>query len=179
MDQHWNAVPSGVIKVFEALGYIVKSCGPGPMKIYFTVSRSVSKYKDRGDIIEILKRKQPNSESDMESSLQKIVDKWWERNRKWLERGFDNGDSRNMFQRSRTNELRKNRGLDLYIFTDGVWSSPAGPFGLCGVDTVVNDTSAKLRKENRPANTIYFHFIHFGQDPCGSARMQMLLDVKS
>jgi hypothetical protein len=179
MGQHWSVAPNGVIKVFEALGYIVKPCSPGPMRAYFTASRSVTESNNRGKIVEILGRKQPDGKSDLGYALGKIVDSWWKANCKWLEREFDNGDSRKLFRRSRTDDIRKNRGLDLYILTDGIWSSPTGSSGLCGVDIVVNDTSAKLRKNSRAANTVYFHFIHFGQDPLGSAHMEVLLNVKS
>jgi hypothetical protein len=168
MGQHWNVIPNGVIKAYEALGYLVKKCAPGPMKHYFTVSRTVQKDKDRGDIIELLRRKQPDNESDMGYILKEILKKWWEKNSKWLERGFENG---------RTNKTRETKGLDLYIFTDGVWQDLPGPLSLCGVDRVVNNTSAKLRENNRAADTIRFHFIHFGNDARGSARMRALLDV--
>jgi hypothetical protein len=52
------------------------------MKHYFTVSRTVQKDKDRGDIIELLRRKQPDNESDMGYILKEIIKKWWEKNSK-------------------------------------------------------------------------------------------------
>lgn len=172
MANHWVTF-NGVTITFKTLGYLVKTCSPNGLEAYFGVWRKKKQTKKRKDIIEMLRKAEPTSQCNMRYCLEQILEHWWSQNRQWLETKFE---KKTIMGLLRPDKAQRKRGLNVYVFTDGLWNESSGLGGFCGVDAVVKKYYDKMIDHNVDSRTVGIEFIRFGNDPVGSARVQGLAD---
>ena len=151
MAPHWK----GLIRVFEALSYILKDVDPDGLDLSFTISReTLTKIKRTSKLVEMVKSraKQLKGTTDMNLRLTELLDAY-------------------------QTELEKKKGfffgksilpLNLYILTDGIWEpncDAAGP-----IKNLVN----KLNKLDKGRVQVGIQFISFGNDPQALERLDVL-----
>jgi hypothetical protein len=72
--------------------------------------------------------------------------------------------------------LKRKVGLDLYIFTPGVWQEVPGSSKLCGVGLEIESLIDDMVNCNIECRTISIRFIRFGNDPVGHERLTALVE---
>lgn len=153
MAEHWEEV----VRVFEALSYIVKSTDKDGLDLFFTISKSsnkgVSETSRLTQVVEAQKRVSGGAKTDINIRLTQI-----------LERYTDN------LERKRLLSLRgsKPKPLSLYIFTNGIWEKEVN------AEKPIVNAVKKLTDLRKDRLQIGIQFISFGNDPKGLARLEHL-----
>ena len=159
----------GVKQTFKALAYLVKRCTPHKMEAFLSCSKIWKGSKDRTSILALLDKANLAEECNMSYWIKHALDKW-----KAKSRVFEEGVNR------RSNWLTpknaKEPGLDLYIFTAGIWQEIPGSSLLCGVDEAIRSLLDDMRKKNVPARTIRIRFIRFDNIAVGVERLDKLME---
>lgn len=154
MGHYWVGL-DGVIETFKALGYLVKRCSPHKLGAVFATSERSLENKHRTPILKTLKDSNFTQQCNMSYCLSKILDI-----PKFKKRLVD----------------KKTTGLNLYIFTAGLWLEVPGSSKFCGVDDTIMELFNEMSKNNVDSSTISIRFIRFGNDPVGSKRLDQLID---
>jgi hypothetical protein len=145
----------GVVKTFEALGYLVKGCTPYKMRAVLAASNQFLENKHRTPIIKKLGNPNLDEQCNMSYWLRNILNKW--------------------IAKKGLSEKSERTGLNLYIFTAGLWLEVPGSSKLCGVDEVIENLFQEMRKHNVKPSMISIRFIRFDNDPVGSRRLEALV----
>ncbi|KAF2115661.1 hypothetical protein BDV96DRAFT_645853 [Lophiotrema nucula] len=165
MTDHWQ----DVISTFKAIGYIAKAADPDKMEAFFTNSHTTKRSKDREDFVQMLTSATPGGTCSMHSSISKILTTWWNEN-KWCFETEPEKKRRSLSSMFSTRN--KKEGLNLYVFTNGVWQPKPEP--LCGVDEVIKGIVDKMIASESLTERIGIQFISFGNNPTGIRRLKML-----
>lgn len=167
MNQYWSS-NNGVIRTFDALGYLVKDCALGEMQMFILDSRVgvLKQSKNRHDLRESLQRKTLEGDCSLPKHFPSIMQTWWDQNKAWVK---DYKPFKPTFKNRLKQKLHGTKqgtivkGLDAYILTDGNWQTSIGPSAR-GIDNAIADLSRKLNNYGLPSNSVRIHFIHFGHD---------------
>jgi len=154
MGKHWEQVR----RVFEALAYLVKEMDPDGIELRFTNNCSQDdRSQDRRKLVKILNRIIPSGQCQMGIALSKILPQYH----------HDQPDRRSSWRPAPV----KKTGVNIYIFTDGVWSE-----GNECVDTMIKHIQLLVSKlvQRGQLEGVGIQFIRFGDDPIGRARLELL-----
>ena len=155
MRAHWT----DVINVFDLLAYMVKRADPDGIDLYFTMYDDHHKSKHTSPLLQILKKRSQDGNSNIRRQLGNILRDYEER----LERTSSRG-----FRWNRVRPSRQPRQRTLYVFTDGVWQPS------CDVTRIIKDVVDSLEKHNVYREQFGIQFIRFGNDPVGINRLNHL-----
>lgn len=146
MREHWHAV----IRLFSIVAWLIKSRDKDGLDLYFTQTDQRFHDKHTSRLAEAIQKRMNTSNkgiSDMSIRLEQILDKYA------------------MDLRSRKEGTR---GLNLYIFTDGIWTPGCDVVhGISKIVQILQDLRISEKK-------IGLQFISFGKDKNGLARMDLL-----
>ncbi|KAL3425129.1 hypothetical protein PVAG01_04410 [Phlyctema vagabunda] len=152
MEPHWP----NLVRVFEALSYIVKQSDENGLDLFFSNSNNCEKdcKKTRKllPIVRAQKQTQKKITTDINFRLSQILEK------------HKNGLDRKVWYRS------KLKPLSLYILTDGVWETN------CTAIDPIRNAVLKLHDLRIPSSQIGIQFISFGSDEVGLNRLAYLDD---
>ncbi|KAI2476234.1 SPS1 Serine-threonine protein kinase [Pyrenophora tritici-repentis] len=154
MKKHWEQVR----RVFEALAYLVKELDPDGIELRFTNNCSLDdRSKDRRNLIRTLKRVTPSGQCQMGLALSKILPRYPQ----------NQPDKRSSWRPAPAEKT----GMNIYIFTDGVWSKENN----C-VETTVQHIELLVDKlvQSGQLQGVGIQFIRFGDDQVGRERLDFL-----
>ncbi|KAJ8131241.1 hypothetical protein O1611_g2385 [Lasiodiplodia mahajangana] len=173
MIPHWH----DVMRTADALIYVLKGVDPDGFEVHMTNPQKTFKRKsyrelfgDRGQFEQCQPR--PDSGScHMETVLSNILERVMEKTL---------GSSTSMLNCLSSPKIR---GVNVYIFTDGVWGSRQPPDILSkeagGVENVIRTAVQRLQAANKWRTFFSIQFIGFGDNPIGRGRMQFLDDTSN
>ena len=148
MQPHWESVE----EIFRIMSCMVEDCDPDGVELYFTSSLDKNwRSKNHHDLVAEVSRRRPRGDTNMNTSLSIILAKYWEQPKK------------KFFQKA-----PERRGLNLYIFTAGVW------LPNCDVVTPIQNMVEELNKSRLPQNMVGIQFVSFGKDPHGLELLEWL-----
>jgi len=127
MCDHWDEV----ITLFGVLAYIVKDSDPDGIELFFINSSEHHKARTTTNLLAHLKQKRPEGTSDIKIKLALIL-------QNYMAKLHDEA-----IPRSRWSTLRPSRAvrpLNLYIFTDGIWTPQ------CDVTREIKNMVEKLQE---------------------------------
>ncbi|KAI1577344.1 SPS1 Serine threonine protein kinase [Pyrenophora tritici-repentis] len=154
MKKHWEQVR----RVFEALAYLVKELDPDGIELRFTNNCSLDdRSKDQRNLIRTLKRVTPSGQCQMGLALSKILPRYPQ----------NQPDKRSSWRPAPAEKT----GMNIYIFTDGVWSKENN----C-VETTVQHIELLVDKlvQSGQLQGVGIQFIRFGDDQVGRERLDFL-----
>jgi serine/threonine protein kinase len=169
MRDYWGSV----MWVFHALAYLVKKEEPDGIDMYLANTPLERHHNDHTkDLVKKLQRVAPQGACDMKEALSHIL--------KTSGPGTDKSPSkpRHRFRRSLSSlpesptSANENRGLSVYVLTDGVWNHAPGE--VCGVEQPIKQFVSKLSKDGELNLKVGIQFIQFGNDKIGSERLGLL-----
>ncbi|OAL05629.1 hypothetical protein IQ06DRAFT_332072 [Phaeosphaeriaceae sp. SRC1lsM3a] len=168
MGRCW-CTSDGVVRVFDALGYLVKDYALGKMKMFILDSKQsvLEVGKDRRIFREALLKRLPEGQGNLPRDFKQILENWWDQNESWVKSDkFLKPDWRYKIKKmlAGANQESIVRGLDAYILTDGNWQTSDGP-SAGGIDKAIKRLFKKLDSYGAPPSTVRIHFIHFSHDP--------------
>ena len=150
MEPHWE----WLIKVFEALTYILKDVDPNGLDLSFTICReTLKKTKRTTSLVELVKSRSEllKGTTDMNLRLSEILDTY-----------------QTELEKPKTFLRKSVLPMNLYILTDGIWEpncDPAGP-----ITNLVN----KLNKLHKGRVQVGIQFISFGNNAGAINRLNIL-----
>lgn len=154
MKDHWKEA----IRIFMALGYLVKGKDPDGMEIRSTMDTSFKRRsKDRGPLKKSLSVLRQEGQCDIGRTLGQILNDLHPENS------------------TKTNRLsvpwaRQKWGVSIYVLTDGVWEP-----GDEWISRVIRPIK-KLIASGMQKGNLGIQFIQFGSHTVGTERLQMLDD---
>ncbi|CAI6340153.1 unnamed protein product [Periconia digitata] len=158
MDTHWN----NVLDTFGALAYLVKSKDPDGIEIRYTSNPTYyDRNKDRKPLFQKLSRSTRGGNCDIGLTLGRVL----------KELGPDG--SKNLLSRlglHKSNYKPKKWGVNIYIFTDGIWQDGDG-----WVDRIVQ-AMKRLEDQGMEKGQLGIQFIQFGDNAEGTRRLKILDD---
>ena len=157
MRPHWdkNNRSQGVVKVFEALSYLVKETDDDGIDLLFTVSgERVRNCKSTRKLVNLVKGREHKGETDINRQLNIIFEDY----------KAEFNKTKNRFSK----EPKKVKPLSLYILTNGVWEESSD------LSELIRSLVKKLEDLGRTREQVGVEFISFGADPVGLGRMEYL-----
>ncbi|KAF4981161.1 hypothetical protein FZEAL_2995 [Fusarium zealandicum] len=138
-----------VAKTARVIGYVAKTADNDGMDLYFASDTTKSRTCKSSTAVEaaIRKAKAVEGSCNMQRCLVDILEPVWKK----LERGMS---------------------ASIYVYTDGVWEP-----GEDQVKSVIKEAIRRLSKAHKPAITLMFQFIQFGEDAKGTERLEYLDDM--
>jgi hypothetical protein len=157
MRQYWGEM----CELFGILAYIVKESDPDGIEMYFTMSEKKHHSKNTTDLVDTAKARRNvlEGESNINVRLESILSEY---NLK-LQNQIALREGRSIDAR-----YKDVRPLNVYIFTDAVWSSYSDP--TPAIQNIVDS----LVKLNDSSSRIGIQFISFGTDAKCLARLEHL-----
>lgn len=154
MKDHWR----DALRVFLALGYIVKGKDPDGMEIRTTMDPSFKKRsKKRRPLLNALSNDRLGGQCDISLTFSQILRELH------LENIKNSQGSRFLWRKQKV-------GVNIYILTDGVWEE-----GNEWLPTMI-ESIQNLITNGMQRGQLGIQFIQFGNDPTGTQRLQMLDD---
>ena len=150
MEPHWKSL----IRVFEALTYILKLVDPDGLDLSFTICReTLTKAKRTTSLVELVKSRSGKLKgtTDMNLRLSEILDTY-----------------QTELEKPKTFFRKSVLPMNLYVLTDGIWEpnrDAAGP-----ITNLVN----KLNKLHKGRVQVGIQFISFGNDAEAIGRLNFL-----
>jgi len=157
MKPHWNKSNDspGVVKVFEALSYLVKETDDDGIDLLFTVSGDrVSDRKSTKKLVQLVKEREHKGDTDINLRLNRLFEDY--------KAEFEKKKSR--FSK----DLKKVKPLSLYILTNGVWEKGSD------LSEIIRLLVKRLEDIGKTREQVGIEFISFGADPVGLGRMEYL-----
>jgi hypothetical protein len=157
MQSHW----ADVTQLFTLLAYMIKGSDRDGIDLFFTVSSDRKSEKTSTKLIRHLEGKRLTGISDIDTSLDRILNPY-------LERLLSDKEPRRKWVLAR--KSKPARPLTIYVLTDGVWQPNSD--GTRSIKTFVE----KLRDLGiqDPAKQIGISFIQFGNHEEGAKKLQRL-----
>ncbi|TVY55320.1 Aurora kinase A [Lachnellula cervina] len=157
MKPHWDKSDDspGVVKVFEALSYLVKETDDDGIDLLFTVSgERVSARKSTTKLVQLVKEREHKGNTDINLRLNSLFDDYKAEFHK----------RKNIFSK----DPKKVKPLSLYILTNGVWEEGSD------LGEIIQRLVGKLENVGKTREQVGIEFISFGADPVGLGRMEYL-----
>ncbi|TVY91861.1 Serine/threonine-protein kinase [Lachnellula willkommii] len=157
MKPHWDKTDDspGVVKVFEALSYLVKETDDDGIDLLFTVSgERVSDRKSTTKLVQLVKEREHQGNTDINLRVNGLFEDY----------KAEFNKRKNLFSK----DLKKVKPLSLYIFTNGVWEEGSD------LSEIIRRLVRKLEDVGRTREQVGIEFISFGADPVGLKRMEYL-----
>ena len=147
-----------VEKVVDILAYILKTCDPDGIDLYFTSKRAkVTTAMKAKDMLRCLRLTVPIGRCNMEDRLGSILEDY-------LAKPGRAGLSRLPWNSS--SGAKTTRRLSLYVLTDGVWQPKNNP------SKVIIPLLDHVKQQDLRWNHVGIQFIRFGKDPEGIRHLQ-------
>ena len=144
----------------DILAYILKTCDPDGIDLYFTSKRAkVTTAMKTRDMLRCLKSTVPIGRCNMEDRLGSTLEDY-------LAKPDQIGFSR--FPWSSSLGAKLPRRLSLYVLTDAVWQPSNKP------SKTINPLLEHPKQQDLRWNHVGIQFIRFGEDPEGTRRLQQL-----
>lgn len=167
-SQHWTAV----CRTFEALSYLTKAADPNGIELVLTSNPTEKKKigKDKTQkLVQFLKEQQTSVRTgacSMEQSLGTIFED--------IKDGLRGTNSARRFSSFLpvSREPTQARGVNVYIFTNGVWEG--GKEVQCGVEGPITTLIQQMQEVNKDRTYVALQFIQFGSDELGGERLNYL-----
>jgi len=155
MNQYWPDVRS----LLEILSYMIKDADSEGVEIRFSNSNHHVKSRHTTKLLKSFDRLDPKGSEDISASLQRILSRY----------------VLNLGELTRSPSILTNhktlRPLNLYIFSNGKWSSDSD------VQVFIKNFSHKLAQiDPRKSSHVGIQFIKFGADPSGQTQFSRLDD---
>ena len=151
MKSHWEQV----IKVFQALSYILKEVDPDGLDLHFTISGdSLKNCKTTSKPVQLLKSRRHQGNTDINLKLTAFFEDY----KATLDKSRGLGG----------HLKKKKRPLSLYILTDGVWERECNP------EKPIRNMAQKLAELGKDKSQLGIQFISFGNIPVGRLRLEQL-----
>ncbi|TVY33614.1 Serine/threonine-protein kinase [Lachnellula subtilissima] len=156
MKPHWDKSNDGpgVVKVFEALSYLVKETDDDGIDLLFTVSGDrVSDRKSTKKLVLLVKEREHKGDTDINLRLNRLFD-----------------DYKAEFQKKSrfSKDPKKVKPLSLYILTNGVWEKGSD------LSEIIRLLVKKLEDMGKTREQVGIEFISFGANLVGLGRMKSL-----
>jgi len=159
MKPSWekNEHCQGVVRVFEALSYLVKETDPNGIDVLFTVSgKRYTNCKSTTSLVAAVKSMKLQGKTDINMRLTQIFDEYKAKLSKPQTKGLFNKEPKTV------------RPLNLYVLTNGVWEPESH------AERPIQSIVHKLVELKKDRLQIGVQFIRFGEDPLGMARLDYL-----
>ena len=155
MKVHWD----NVVKVFEALSYIVKEAGSNGFDLWFTgPGNPMKRCKNTSGPLQDVERRKQQGTTDIKLKLGRILEDY-----------VDEFKKSQSSKRILLNILSKPlKPLSLYVLTDGIWEPECDPAPL------IRSFVLQLVDLRKLQSQVGVQFISFGKDPIGRKRMEQL-----
>ena len=157
MSPHWNDMAS----VFSILAYMVKTCDPDGIDLYFTMSPDKYHNRNSSPLVEIVEKRGCQGSSNISFRLDSILSDYKSK----LKDQYGLRTSHSRFA-----PKKDVRPLNLYIFTDGRWRPKCDPSSA--IKNLV-DLLVDLKLE---ATQVGIQFISFGDNKADLRRLEHLDD---
>lgn len=167
--KHWG----NVCKTFEALSYMTKAADPNGIELVLTSNPTEPETEAQGRTQKLVRflnaqntRDRPGS-CNMEDSLSTVFER--------IKAGLGGGAATSSSRKSLTFSLRRStqaRGVNVYIFTDGVWEG--GDETKCGVEGPITTLIKQMKSAGKDRTYVALQFIQFGDDRLGEERLDCL-----
>lgn len=155
MSPHWN----DVLSVFRVLAYLLKRSDDDGLDLHFTISKTKHNSKRSKDLLQKLKGKTLRGTSNIGSRLGSILHEY----QMYLKQPASHW--RTWIGKSKPKEKK---ALTVYVLTDAVWQPHSDPA------EAVASMVTTLREEGYSRGQVGIEFIHFGNDPEGIEKLEML-----
>jgi len=157
MLPHWDEV----LKVLEALAYLVKNMDPDGIDVQFMNScQHNCRGKNRKDLIKKFRKVIPSGQCPIGVALHRVLPAYYpkqtSKRTSWLSKPV--GDQ---------------PGVNIYILTDGVWSEGQECFST--VQSHIRQLASRLGEVGKLEH-VGIQFIRFGDDEVGTKRLDTLDD---
>ena len=168
MRDHWD----DVVPLLDTLAYIVKETDQNGIDLFFTMSHvHYTNRKKTRKLVHVAEKQRPLKTkkgtehlSDIHWRLSSILEKYQKRLKEEDQSNLNSSRNRPWHAHDPSDV----RGLNLYIFTDGIWQP--------GADAVspIKSLVETLEKYKKPKDQVGIQFIHFGNDREGTERLSYL-----
>lgn len=167
--EHWK----DVCETFEALSCLATEADPNSIELFLTSNptkqEKPSKFNSQS-LVQFLSKKsttEPVGFCNMESSLSTVFED--------IKDGLEGTSSSSSNWKKPTalfSKPTRARGVNVYIFTDGVWEG--GDKIKCGVEGSITSLIKRMQRFGKDRTYVALQFIQFGNNELGEARLDYL-----